>query len=439
VSAGAQIIGLKDMAGLLLPPAAKTLVARLRAEFDLPVHLHTHDTAGGQLATYLAAIEAGVDAVDGAAAPLAGMTSQPALSGIVAATAHTARAADVSLDALLDLEPYWESVRSMYAPFETGLRAPTGRVYRYAIPGGQISNLRQQAIGIGLASDRFDEVEAAYAQANQLLGDIIKVTPTSKVVGDLALFAVSGQVDWDTLKDHPERFALPSSVIGYLRGDLGEPPGGLPQPFAERALSTAPSRTRAPETTVSEEGLGDPGPARRKQLSSSLFPGPFRDFLDSQDRYGDIAVVPTQTLLYGLRTGHEVEIELEAGVRLLVELEAVGEADEHGMRTVLTRLNGQLRTLRVRDESVEVTSAGLERADPRNPDHVAALLTGVIALQVQAGDEVVEGQLLALLEAMKMESTITAQRAGSVARVAAHDGMRLEQGDLILVLTPESG
>jgi pyruvate carboxylase len=398
VAAGAHVLAIKDMAGLLRAPAARTLVTALRERFGLPVHLHTHDTAGGQLATYLAAIDAGVDAVDGAAAPLAGMTSQPALSGIVAATAHTERASEVSLDPLLDLEPYWTEVRATYAPFETGLLAPTGRVYRHEMPGGQLSNLRQQAEALGLG-DRFEEVELAYARANEVLGHIVKVTPTSKVVGDLALFVVSGNIDWQQLEQNPERFDLPDSVLGYLRGNLGEPARGLPQPFADL-----------------------------------MFPAPYREFQESRARYSDVSVIPTRAMLYGLGPDQEIEVDLEPGVRLVIELEAVGDADERGMRTVVTRVNGQLRTLDVRDESITVTAPRAERADPRDPEHVAAPLAGVVTMRVSAGETIAESQPLAVLEAMKMESTITAPRAGRVVRIAAETGRRLEQGDLILVL-----
>ncbi len=241
VETGVHVLAIKDMAGLLRAPAARTLVSALRREFELPVHLHTHDTAGGQLATYLAAIEAGVDAVDGAAAPVAGMTSQPSLAAIVAATATTRRDSGIALDALLDQEPYWQSVRTLYGAFETGLKAPTGRVYRHEIPGGQLSNLRQQADAVGLAG-RFEEVELAYERANRLLGNIVKVTPSSKVVGDLALFAVAAGIDFDELERTPGSFDLPDSVIDFLRGGIGTPPGGFPQPFTELALArTRPS------------------------------------------------------------------------------------------------------------------------------------------------------------------------------------------------------
>jgi pyruvate carboxylase len=437
VQAGVHILAIKDMAGLLRAPAARTLVARLRAEFDLPVHLHTHDTAGGQLATYLAAIDAGVDAVDGAAAPMAGRTSQPTLSGIVSATDFTEHATGLSLAALLDLEPYWEAVRTTYAPFETRMRAPTGRLYRHQIPGGQLTNLRQQSIALGLG-ERFEEIEEAYVHANRLLGDIVKVTPTSKVVGDLALFVVSGGIDWDDLREHPDRFDLPDSVLAFLRGELGEPAGGLPQPFAERALRRSTILRATGSNHNAPIDLPTPGPARRAALAELMFPGPFRDQREARERYGDVSVIPTLPFLFGLREDDEHAIDLEPGVRLVVGLEAIGEPDARGMRTVLTRLNGQLRPIDVRDESITVTSVAVERADPKDPDHVAAPLAGIVTVQVKEGDEVAEGDPIAVLEAMKMESTMTAPHAGRVTRVAARSGSRLEHGDLILVLARAS-
>jgi len=435
VDAGAHILAIKDMAGLLRAPAAVKLVTRLRREFDLPVHLHTHDTAGGQLATYLAAIEAGVDAVDGAAASMAGMTSQPSLASIVAATDHTARATPISLESLLEIEPYWEAVRSTYAPFESGLRAPTGRVYRHQIPGGQLSNLHQQAAALGLG-DRFEEVELAYEKANALLGNIIKVTPTSKVVGDLALFVVSAGINWDELASNPERFDLPASVIQLLRGDLGTPAGGFPQPFTERALRGAERPTENGNALTPElrERLAQPGTDRRAALSELQFPGPTQERADAYARYGDVSHIPTRAFLYGLPDDGDVSIELGPGVRLILELEAIGEPDDRGMRTVLVRVNGQLRPIDVRDESIEAPTAKVERADPNDASHVAAPLTGVVTLRVQPGDEVEAGQPLAVLEAMKMESTVTAPVGGTVKRVPVPSGTRLEQGDLIAVV-----
>jgi pyruvate carboxylase len=435
VDAGVHILAIKDMAGLLRAPAAATLITRLRREFDLPVHLHTHDTAGGQLATYLAAIDAGVDAVDGAAASMAGMTSQPSLASIVAATDHTARATGIALESLLEIEPYWEAVRTTYAPFESGLRAPTGRVYRHQIPGGQLSNLRQQAGALGLG-DRFEEVELAYERANALLGDIIKVTPTSKVVGDLALFVVSGGIDWDELASQPERFDLPASVFGLLRGDLGEPAGGFPQPFTERALRGGAGQAENGAVLDPEmrARLAEPGRDRRTALAELQFPGPTQERRDAFERYGDVSAVPTRPFLYGLPDDGEISLELGPGVRLIYELEAIGEPDDRGMRTVLVRVNGQLRPIDVRDESVEAPTSRVERADPTDDSHVAAPLTGVVTLRVSKGDEVAEGQPLAILEAMKMESTVTAPTAGTILRVPVPSGTRLEQGDLIAVI-----
>ena len=439
VKAGVHVLAIKDMAGLLRAPAARTLVESLRARFDVPVHLHTHDTAGGSLATYLAAVEAGVDAVDGAAAPLAGMTSQPSLSAIIAALAATDREPAITLSSALALEPYWESVRALYAPYEAGLRAPTGRVYRHEIPGGQLSNLRHQALAIGVG-DRFEEVEAAYERANALLGNIIKVTPTSKVVGDLAIFAVSAGIDFEELERAPARFDLPDSVLDFLRGALGRPPAGFPQPFTERALSgrAKPAPTPPLEPAMLEV-LSRPGAERRLALAELMFPGPLRDYLSARERHGDVSLLPTRAFFYGLREGDALPIDLAPGVRVIFELEAIGEPDEYAVRTVMTRVNGQLRPIDVRDRSIDVALHEIERADPANPGHVAAPVIGAVIIQVSAGDEVEAGAAVAVIEAMKMESTITAPISGRVDRVAISSGTRVERGDLLLVLAPKPG
>jgi len=264
------------------------------------------------------------------------------------------------------------------------------------------------------------------------------------VVGDLALFVVSGGIDWDELRERPQEYDLPASVLGFLRGELGEPAGGLPQPFARRALRAvegddAPAADAAPEDEPdgSDElhrRLADPGRDRRAALSAVMFPGPAKDRDEAVETYGDVSVIPTSGFFYGLRDGRELSIDLEPGVKLILELEAVSEPDERGMRTVLTRLNGQLRPIDVRDESIEAKVVDVERADPRDPSHVAAPLTGVVTVLVEARQDVEEGDAVAVLEAMKMESTITAPRAGKVERIAARSGSRLDQGDLVLVL-----
>jgi pyruvate carboxylase len=435
VDAGAHIIAIKDMAGLLRPAAARTLVTALRERFDLPVHLHTHDTAGGQLATLLAAVDAGVDAVDAASAAMAGTTSQPPLSALVAALEHTERDTGLSLRAVCDLEPYWEAVRRLYAPFESGLPGPTGRVYDHEIPGGQLSNLRQQAIALGLG-DRFEDIEAMYAAADRLLGRLVKVTPSSKVVGDLALHLVARGADPQHFAEAPQEYDIPDSVIGFLRGELGDPPGGWPEPFRTRALQ---GRTAAREVVpLSEQDLADLGAdsaTRRDRLNHLLFPGPTKDLDQVRSTYGDVSVLDTARYLYGMRPADEVEVRLAPGVRLLVGMEAVGEPDERGMRTVMFTLNGQIRPLQVRDRSVEVEQSTSEKADPGTPGHIAAPFAGAVSPVVQEGQQVEAGQVVATIEAMKMEASITTPVAGTVQRLAIGAVQQLEGGDLVLVIS----
>jgi len=431
MAAGAHVLAIKDMAGLLRPPAARTLVTALRERFDLPVHLHTHDTAGGQLATLITAIEAGVDAVDGAVASMAGTTSQPSLSALVAATDHTERATGLSLAAVSDLEPYWEAVRKVYRPFESGLASPTGRVYHHEIPGGQLSNLRQQAIALGLG-DRFELIEDLYAAADRMLGRLVKVTPSSKVVGDLALHLVGAGVEAKDFEADPGKFDVPDSVIGFLRGELGDPPGGWPEPFRTRALEgRPPEREQAELSDEDREGLAQ---CRRPTLNRLLFPGPTKEYLAHRESYGNTSVLSTKDFLYGLEPEVEHRVELEPGVTLIIELEAISEPDERGYRTVVTSLNGQLRPVSVRDLEVVTDVKAAERADRGNQRHVAAPFAGVVTLQVDEGDEVSAGQTVATIEAMKMEASITAQQAGTVARLAIGKVQQVEGGDLLLEL-----
>ncbi|WP_406642224.1 pyruvate carboxylase [Amycolatopsis sp. WGS_07] len=431
VGAGAHVLAIKDMAGLLRAPAAARLVTALRKEFDLPVHIHTHDTAGGQLATYLAAIQAGADAVDGAVSSMAGTTSQPSLGSIVAATDHSDRSTGLDLHAIGDLEPYWESVRKIYAPFEAGLASPTGRVYDHEIPGGQLSNLRTQAIALGLG-DRFEDIEAMYAAADKILGHLVKVTPSSKVVGDLALHLVGAGVSPEDFEAEPNKFDIPDSVIGFLRGELGDPPGGWPEPFRTKALE---GRSAAkPVAELSEEDHKELAENRRGALNRLLFPGPTKEFLAHRDAYGDTSVLPSKDFFYGLRPGEEYSVDLEPGVRLLIELEAIGEADERGVRTVMSTLNGQLRPIQIRDRSIASDIPATEKAEKGNPKQIAAPFAGVVTLQVAEGDEVAAGATVATIEAMKMEASITASAAGKVGRLAITSVQQVEGGDLLIVL-----
>ncbi|MFI9009473.1 pyruvate carboxylase [Actinosynnema sp. NPDC053489] len=431
VGAGAHVLAIKDMAGLLRPPAASRLVTALRKEFDLPVHLHTHDTAGGQLATYLAAIQAGVDAVDGAVASMAGTTSQPPLSAIVAATDYTDRATGLDLRAVCDLEPYWESVRKVYAPFESGIPGPTGRVYSHEIPGGQLSNLRTQAVALGLG-EKFEEIEAMYAAADRMLGRLVKVTPSSKVVGDLALHLVGAGVSPAEFEADPGRYDIPASVIGFLHGELGDPPGGWPEPFRTKALQGRAAPKGVAELTDEDvKGLEDD---RRTTLNRLLFPAPTKEFLAHREAYGDTSVLGSKDFFYGLKPGEEYSVDLEPGVRLLIGLEAIGEADERGIRTVMATLNGQLRPIQVRDRSIAAEVPAAEKADRSNPGHVAAPFAGVVTPNVGEDDEVEAGQTIATIEAMKMEAAITAPRGGRVKRLAVRGVQQVEGGDLLIVI-----
>jgi pyruvate carboxylase len=439
VDAGAHVLAIKDMAGLLRAPAAATLVGALKSRFDLPVHVHTHDTPGGQLATYAAAWHAGADAVDGAAAPLAGTTSQPALSAIVAATAHTEYDTGLALAAVCDLEPYWEALRSVYRPFESGIPAPTGRVYTHEIPGGQLSNLRQQAIAIGL-EDRFEEVEANYAAADRILGRLVKVTPSSKVVGDLALALVGAGVSADEFAADPARYDVPESVIGFLRGELGDPPGGWPEPLRTKALHGRGAAEPVQELTNDDEAiLASPGPKRQEALNRLLFPGPTREFETHRDEYGDTSQLSDNQFFYGLRRGDEHRVRLEPGVELLIGMEAVSDPDERGMRTVMCILNGQLRPVTVRDRSIASAVPPSEKADRANPDHIAAPFGGVVTVIVDIGDTVEAGQTIATIEAMKMEAAITAPKSGVVQRIAVSTVAHVEGGDLLAVLVDQDG
>lgn len=435
VSAGAHVLAIKDMAGLLRPKAASVLVSALRERFDLPVHLHTHDTAGGQLATLLAASEAGVDAVDVASAPMAGTTSQPSFSALVAALANTERDTQISMASVSDLEPYWEAVRKVYAPFESGLPGPTGRVYKHEIPGGQLSNLRQQAIALGLG-DRFELVEDMYAAANNILGRPPKVTPSSKVVGDLALHLVAVNADPKDFEENPQNYDIPDSVIGFMAGELGDLPGGWPEPFRSKVLKG--KNVDISIKPVSDEALtalsSEDHKLIQETLNELLFPAPTKELQRIQNAYGELDNVATLDYLYGLEQDIEHVVELRKGLQLFVGLEAIGEADAKGFRTVMAKLNGQLRPIIVRDHSIAVTVASAEKADLNNPGHAAAPFTGVVSPKVAVGDSVEAGDPIATIEAMKMEASITAPISGKIVRLGVSGATPVEGGDLVAVI-----
>lgn len=438
VDAGAHVLAIKDMAGLLRPAAAEKLVTALRERFDLPVHLHTHDTAGGQLGTLLAASRAGVDAVDVASAPLAGGTSQPPMSALVAALANTERDTGLDADAVLSLEPYWGAVRTSYQAFESGLPGPTGRVYRHEIPGGQLSNLRQQALALGLA-DHFEKIEDMYAAADRILGRVPKVTPSSKVVGDLALHLVAVEADPDEFAENPQNYDIPDSVVGFMAGELGDLPGGWPEPFRSKVLAGRTVNIEVAELSEEDlEALNGTSEERRGALNRLLFPQPTQQFLEARKQFGDLSVLETNDYLYGFVVGEEHAIDLAKGVRLFVGLEAIGEPDEKGVRTVMVRVNGQVRPVYVKDQSISVTAHVAEKADRTDPQEVGAPFSGSVTQRVAVGDYVEAGQPVATIEAMKMEAAITANVTGRVARLAFEATSSVEAGDLVLVVQVET-
>ena len=443
VESGAHILAIKDMAGLLRPEAASKLVMALRKEFDLPVHVHTHDTAGGQMATYYSAALSGADIVDGASAPLAGTTSQPSLSALIAAFSQSKRDTGIDLQAVSDLEPYWEAVRQLYAPFENGIPGPTGRVYKHEIPGGQLSNLRAQAAALGLA-DRFEVIEDTYAAVNEMLGRPTKVTPSSKVVGDLALHLVGAGVDPADFAATPTKFDIPDSVNQFLRGQLGTPPGGWPELRDKVLDGREETGAQVSEVPAEEQPHleSDNSDERRASLNRLLFSKQFEEFNEFRRKYGNTEALTDTTFFYGLTEGEEKVVHFfpedstdRADLKqVVVRLDAVGEPDEKGMRNVVLNVNGQIRPMKVRDENAESTVATVEKADPSNEGHVAAPFAGVVNPTAKPGDEVKAGDQIAVIEAMKMEASISATKDGVVERVAIGQATKVEGGDLIAVI-----
>ncbi|HSF36742.1 MAG TPA: biotin/lipoyl-containing protein, partial [Nocardioides sp.] len=349
------------------------------------------------------------------------------------ATDHTERATGLSLQAVCDLEPYWEATRKLYAPFESGLPAPTGRVYTHEIPGGQLSNLRQQAIALGLG-EKFEQVEDMYAAANDILGNVVKVTPSSKVVGDLALALVAAGADPAEFEADPASYDVPDSVIGFLNGELGDPPGGWPEPFRTKALA---GRTwKQPTESLTDDQQASLAGDRRATLNELLFPGPTAAFRESREAYGDLSAVSTIDYLYGLRRGEEHRVQVREGREMLFGLEAISEPDERGYRNVMATADGQMRPVQVRDRSISADVVSAEKADPTNTGHVAAPYDGAVTVTVAEGDTVEAGQTVATIEAMKMEASITAPVAGTVSRLAVPATQAVEGGDLVLVISP---
>ncbi|NOT25554.1 MAG: pyruvate carboxylase [Acidobacteria bacterium] len=443
---GTHIIAIKDMAGLCRPPAAYALVKALREEVGVPIHFHTHDTSGIGGASVLRAADAGADIVDAAFASMAGMTSQPPLESLIAALEHTERDTGLDRGRLDTLSGYWSAVRDLYYPFEEGLRAPGPDVYQHEMPGGQFTNLRQQARSLGL-EQRWDEVCQAYAAANRLCGDIVKVTPSSKVVGDLALFMVTNNLTADDVIDAKVPLHFPRSVVEMMQGMLGQPEGGWPERFQQVVLGSArvepivgrpgaalPPADLAVTATALRTKL-DREPREEDVLSYVLYPSVFLDYAEHVRRFSDTAVIPTRNFFYGLPPGGEIKIEIEAGKTLIVRYLATGDVHDDGTRTVFFELNGQSREVTVVDQRVAVRAAPRRKADPANPGHVAASMPGkVSAIAVKVGQTVQVGQHLFSLEAMKMETAVSSPLDGTVSEMLVAVGSAVETSDLLIVL-----
>jgi pyruvate carboxylase len=427
---GANLIAIKDMAGLCKPFAAAKLVEALRQEVGIPIHFHTHDIGGAQAASVLKGAEVGLDIADGAVSSMSGLTSQPSLNAIVESLRFTPRETGIDTTALIEISRYWDEVRATYAPFETALKSPSAEVYAYEMPGGQYTNLFQQAKALGLAS-RWVEVCKAYAEVNILFGDIVKVTPSSKVVGDMALFLVANNL-------------TPAELF---EGRLGQPPGGFPPALQERVLKGRPASTERPgknlppaDLAAAQEKatslLGRPA-SPRDALSYLIYPRVFPDLAAHERSYADTSVIPTPLFFFGPQPGVENPVEIEPGKTLIVKLLTVGEAHEDGKRTVFFELNGQPREVEVVDRSLASSVREAPKADPADPNQIAAPLPGlVVGVGVAVGDAVRKGQKLLSIEAMKMETTLYAERPGRVAEVVTAVGRQVKTGELLIRLTP---
>lgn len=442
-AAGAHVLGLKDMAGLLKPAAAAVLVKALKEELTIPVHFHTHDTSGAAIATIMAAAQAGVDAVDGAMDALSGNTSQPTLGSIVEALRHTDRDTGLDIAAIREISNYWEAVRAFYAAFESGMQAPASEVYLHEMPGGQFTNLKAQARSLGL-EERWHEVAQAYADANMMFGDIVKVTPSSKVVGDMALMMVSQNLTRAQVEDPAVEVAFPDSVVDMMKGNLGQPPGGWPEGIQRKVLKGDVPLTERPGKHMTPVDLEAVRADLEKKLEGRkvddedlngylMYPKVFLDYMGRHRTYGPVRTLPTKTFFYGMEPGEEIAVEIDPGKTLEIRLQTVGETHEDGDVRVFFELNGQPRTIRVPNRKAQATTTRRPKAETGNPAHLGAPMPGVVAsVAAVAGKPVKAGDLLLTIEAMKMETGIHAERDGVVKAVHIRAGDGIDAKDLLI-------
>lgn len=440
--AGAHILGIKDMAGLLKPQAAYTLISTLKEAVDLPIHLHTHDTSGNGIFTYARAIDAGVDVVDVAASSMAGLTSQPSANTLYYALQGHKRQPNLNIDALEKLGYYWEDVRKYYQSFESGMLAPHTEVYMHEMPGGQYSNLQQQAKAVGLES-RWDDVKRMYRTVNDMFGDVVKVTPSSKVVGDMALYMVQNDLTEQDVYDRGNSLDFPDSVVEFFQGYLGQPYQGFPEKLQKIILKGREPLTVRPgerleyvDFEVIKANLSEKlehEVTDLEAISYALYPKVFDDYQTFCEQYGDVSVLDTLTFFFGLRLGEEIEVEIEQGKTLIVKLVSISQPQADGTRVVYFELNGQPREVYVKDESVKSTVAAKVKVEKGNPNHIGASMPGtVIKLLVEEGEKVKKGDHLIITEAMKMETTVQAPFDGIVKKVHVKNGEPIQTGDLLI-------
>ena len=447
-NAGAHILGVKDMAGLLKPEAAFELISALKSEIQIPIHLHTHDTSSIQAATYLRAVEAGVDVVDVSLGGLSGMTAQPNFNSVVEMLRFHPRENPMNADSLAEYSNYWETVRSYYYPFESGLKAGTGEVYEHEIPGGQYSNLKGQAIALGL-EHQFPEITKMYSEVNKLFGDIIKVTPSSKVVGDMAQYLISNGYSIQDVLEKGDSISFPQSVISFFRGDLGQPVGGFPDTVQKIVLKDQEPYTDRPNAHLEPIDFDNDFTAFKRKfkkgmgrellitdyLSYKLYPKVFSDAYEKHLKYGNILNIPTKNFFYGMEIGEEIMVELDRGKNVLISLMLKGEPDDAGNVSIFFKVNGQLRNVLIRDKSIKVDKEENVQIDPSDPKQIGAPLQGLLSnVLVKKGQEIQKNQPLFVIEAMKMETTVTATEEGVIAKIQLASGSLVNTDDLVLIL-----
>jgi pyruvate carboxylase len=440
---GAHSLAIKDMSGLLKPYAARKLVSTLKQEVGIPIHLHTHDTSGNQIASYLLAAESGVDIVDLAFPAMSSLTSQPSMSSLVAALEGTERDTGIELNRLQQLDDYWADVRLRYNSFDSGLTNPMTEIYRFEIPGGQYTNLQPQVVSLGLG-DRFEEVKEMYKTVNDMLGDLVKVTPSSKMVGDLAIFMVQNNLTPENIVQRGEALTFPDSVVSYFKGMMGQPAWGFPPELQRVVLKGETAITCRPGELLPscdfEKGLEElkkyvPNPTQRDVIAWYIYPKVVQEYFQHVNEYGHLSDMPSQVFFGGMSIGETTTLDIEDGKTLVIKYIRIGDTDENGMRSVQFELNGMRREVLVPDPDASASIRQVQLADPEDKSEVGASIPGMISkLSVKIGDAVEENQVLAVVEAMKMEINIAARMSGTVSQILVAAGQTVKAGELIMVI-----